>query len=186
MRNETSISSTAASAPDAREILRERARALSRPRKQAPVAEASLELLEFRLAQESYALETRHVREVYPLRDLTPLPGTPPFVLGIVNVRGRITPVIDIKKFFDLPDKGLTDLHRVILVRGNDLELGLLADVIVGVRSIPMDSVQPSLPTLTGIRADYLKGLTSERLVVLDLDRILADPKIIVHEEVES
>ena len=95
-------------------------------------------------------------------------------------------PVIDIKKFFDLPDKGLTDLHRVILVRGNDLELGLLADVIVGVRSIPMDSLQPSLPTLTGIRADYLKGVTSERLVVLDLDRILADPKIIVHEEVES
>ena len=85
MRNETSISSTAASAPDAREILRERARALSRPRKQAPVAEASLELLEFRLAQESYALETRHVREVYPLKDLTPLPCTPPFVLGIVN-----------------------------------------------------------------------------------------------------
>ena len=47
-------------------------------------------------------------------------------------------------------------------------------------------SLQPSLPTLTGIRADYLKGVTAERLVVLDLARILADPKIIVHEEVES
>ena len=113
--NETRASSTPAT-PDAREILRARARALARPRERAAVAEASLELLEFRLAQESYALETRHVREVYPLRDLTPLPCTPPFVLGIVNVRGRITPVIDIKKFFDLPDKGLTDLHRIILV----------------------------------------------------------------------
>jgi purine-binding chemotaxis protein CheW len=71
-------------------------------------------------------------------------------------------------------------------VRGNDLEFGLLADVIVGVRTIPVGSLQPSLPTLTGIRADYLKGVTAERLVVLDLDRILADPKIIVHEEVES
>ena len=183
--NETRASSTPAT-PDAREILRARARALARPRESAVVAQASLELLEFRLAQECYALETRHVREVYPLRDLTPVPCTPPFVLGIVNVRGRITPVIDIKKFFDLPDKGLTDLHRVILVRGNDLELGLLADVIVGVRSIPVNSLQPSLPTLTDIRADYLKGVTAERLVVLDLDRILADPKIIVHEEVES
>ena len=183
--NEPRASSTSAT-PDARAILRARARALARPRDRAAVAEASLELLEFRLAQECYALETRHVREVYPLRDLTPLPCTPPFVLGIVNVRGRITPVIDIKKFFDLPDKGLTDLHRIILVRGNDLELGLLADVIVGVRTIPVDSLQPSLPTLTGIRADYLKGVTAERLVVLDLDRILADPKIIVHEEVES
>ena len=152
----------------------------------APEAETFLEVLEFRLAQERYAIETRYVREVYPLKDLTPLPSTPPFVLGIVNVRGRILPVLDLKKFFDLPEQGLTDLHRIILVRGNDLELGLLADVIVGVRSIPVDSLQPSLPTLTGIRADYLKGVTAERLVVLDLDRILTDPKIIVHEEVES
>jgi purine-binding chemotaxis protein CheW len=94
--------------------------------------------------------------------------------------------VIDIKKFFDLPDTGLTDLHRIILVRGNDLELGFLADIAVGVRTILVDSLQSSLPTLTGIRADYLKGVTAERLVVLDLDRILADPKIMVHEEVEN
>jgi purine-binding chemotaxis protein CheW len=106
--------------------------------------------------------------------------------LGIVNVRGRILPVLDLKKFFDLPERGLTDLHRVILVRGNGLELGLLADVIVGVRSVAADDLQPSLPTLSGIRADYLKGVSVERLVVLDLDRILSDPKIIVHEEVEG
>jgi purine-binding chemotaxis protein CheW len=94
--------------------------------------------------------------------------------------------VLDLKKFFDLPERGLTDLHRIILVRGHDLELGLLADVIVGVRSVPIASLQPSLPTLTGIRADYLKGVDEERLVVLDLDRLLADPKLIVHEDVDG
>jgi purine-binding chemotaxis protein CheW len=62
----------------------------------------------------------------------------------------------------------------------------VLADVIVGVRSIRVESLQPSLPTLTGIRAEYLKGVTAERLVVLDLERLLADPKIIVNEEVEA
>lgn len=172
--------------PDARRILRARAQALARPAQHAALAEDSLDVLEFRLAQERYALETRYVREVYPLKDLTPLPCTPPFVLGIVNVRGRITPVIDIKKFFDLPDQGLTDLHRIILVGAGDLELGLLADVIVGVRSVPLESLQPSLPTLTDIGGEYLKGVTAERLVVLDLARILADPKIIVHEEVKD
>jgi len=141
-------------------------------------------LVEFRLAKERYALESRWVQEVCPLKELTPLPCTPPFVLGIVNVRGRILPVLDLKNFFDLPEQGLTDLRRLILVRGDDLELGLLADDIVGVRSLPMDSLQLSLPTLTGIRSDYLKGVTAERLVVLDLARILADPKIIVHDEV--
>ena len=170
---------------DARDILRARARALARTPERPPVAAAMLDLLEFRLAAEHYALETRYVREVCPFKDLTPLPCTPPFVLGLVNVRGRILPVLDLKKFFDLPEKGMTDLHCIILVRGGDLEFGLLADAIVGVRTIPVASLQASLPTLTGIRDDYLKGLTAERLVVLDLTRILTDPRIMVHEEVE-
>ena len=182
MKNERSN----ATSPDAAQILRARAHALARPPEQAPAAVTRVEVLEFRLAQERYALETRYVREVYPLKDLTPLPCTPPFVLGIVNVRGRILPVFDLKKLFDLPAQGLTDLHRIILVEGNDMELGLLADAAVGVRPIRVDSMQPSLPTLTGIRSEYLKGVTAERLIVLDVARILADPKIIVHEEVDN
>jgi purine-binding chemotaxis protein CheW len=171
---------------DAKNILRARAQALARKPEHSQVAAASFEVLEFRLAQERYALETRFVQEVTPLKELTPLPCVPPFVLGIVNVRGRTLPVLDIKKFFDLPEKGLTDLHRIILVRGDGLELGILADEIAGVRALPTGSVQPSLPTLTGIRSDYLKGVTAERLVVLDMPRILSDPKLIVHEEVEA
>ena len=172
--------------PDAAQILRARAKALARPSEHAPAVAPLLEVLEFRLAQERYALETRYVREVYPLKDLTPVPCTPPFVLGIVNVRGRILPVFDLKKLFDLPEQGLTDLHRIILVEGHDLELGLLADATVGVRSIPADSLQSPLPTLIGIRSEYLKGVTAERLVVLDVARILADPKLIVQEEVDN
>ncbi|HEX4134436.1 MAG TPA: chemotaxis protein CheW [Bryobacteraceae bacterium] len=170
---------------DDEQILRTRARELARPQQISAPAGATLELAEFALAQERYALETRWVREISAFRDLTPLPCCPSFVRGIVNVRGRIVPVFDIRKFFDLPEKGLTDLHRIILVGNSDLELGLLADTIIGIRSIPLSLLQGSLPTLTGIRADYLKGVTAERLIVLDLARILADPRIIVHEEVD-
>lgn len=166
-------------------ILRARARLLAKPLAEAPGEAAVLDVLEFRLAQERYALEARHVREVYPLKDLTPLPCTPPFVLGIVNVRGRILPVIDLKRFFDLPDEGLTDLHRIILVEGAGLELGLLADAIVDVHSVAADALQAPLPTLTGIRSDYVKGITGEHLVVLDVDRMLDDPRILVHENVD-
>lgn len=183
MNNKTDLAS--ASAPSARQILRARAHALSRPPAPAADASASLELLEFSLAQERYAVETRFVGEAHPLRDLTPLPCTPSFLLGIVNVRGRILPVLDLKKFFGLPEQGLTDLHRIILVHGHGLELGLLADSIMGVRTIPLDGLRPPLPTLTGIQAEYLIGVTAECLVALDLDRILADPKIIVQAEAE-
>ena len=171
---------------DAAQILRARAKALARRPEDEPEAETLLEVLEFRLAEERYAVEIRHVSEVYPLKDLTPLPGTPAFVLGVVNVRGRILPVVDLKKFFELPEEGLTDLHRIILVEGNGLYLGLLADATVGVRSIPVGSLQASLPTLTGIRSDYLKGVTAERLVVLDVSRLMADSNLIVHDEVEN
>ena len=174
------------SLPDSKEVLRSRARALARTAERPQQAGTTLDLLEFRLAQERYAVENRWVQEVCPFKELVPLPCTPPFVLGIVNVRGRIFPVFDLKKFFELPEKGLTDLHRIILVRGHGLEFGILADVIVGVQAVAVDSLQPSLATLTGIRDDYLMGVTSDHLVVLDLARILTDPKIIVHEEVDA
>ena len=183
MKNERTLTAPSSAAT---RILRARAQALARPPEKMPKAETLLEVLEFRLAQERYAVETAQVGEVCPLKDLTPLPGTPPFVLGIVNIRGRILAVFDLKKFFELPPQGLTDLHRIVIVRCGDLEFGLLADAIVGVRSIAVDSLQPSLPTLTGIRAEYLKGVTSDALVVLDLARLMADPKIIVDEEVET
>lgn len=168
-----------------RQILHARALALARRPAVPPAAGTLIELLEFRLAHEHYALETRHVREVLPLRNLTVLPCAPAFVRGIINVRGRITPVLDIRRFFDLPEPGLTDLHRVVLIQGLGLEVGLLADVIVGVSSTALRELQESLPTLSGIRADYLRGVTARGLIVLDALRLLEDPRIIVQEEVE-
>jgi purine-binding chemotaxis protein CheW len=63
---------------------------------------------------------------------------------------------------------------------------GILADAIVGVRSIPLDTIQPSLPTLTGVRAAYLKGVTSDHMVILDAGALLSDRQVIVLEEVEG
>lgn len=165
-------------------ILRARARTLARREPEADPG-ASIELIEFRVARENYALETRHVMEVLPLVDLTPVPCTPPFIRGVVNVRGRITAVVDLRSFFGLPSRGLSDLHHTILVRGAGLEFGLLADVVAGVRVHPRDSLQPAGPALTGVPPEVLLGMTAERLVVLDLERVLADPRLIVHEEVK-
>lgn len=168
---------------ETRRVLKARARALAREPEQAQAAD-SLELVEFLLAHETYAVESRFVREVYPLENLTPLPCTPAFVLGIVNLRGEILSVIDIKKFFDLPEKGLTDLNKVIVLQSDGMVFGILADVILGVRRVPLSEIQPSLPTLTGIREKYLKGVTGERTVVLDAEKLLTDEKIIVQEQV--
>jgi purine-binding chemotaxis protein CheW len=163
-------------------VLRERARALARSGAPPVAARDLLELLEFRLAGERFAVESRFVADVHALRDLTPLPGTPSFVRGVVNLRGRILPVYDLKKFFSLPEQGLTDLHRIVVVNGQDFEIGLLADVMVGVTKLERQALTPPLPTLSPIAAAYLLGVSAERLVVLDLDRLLQDPRIVVND----
>jgi purine-binding chemotaxis protein CheW len=169
-----------------REILRARAKALAKEEKHEDAGGEYIEIVEFHLASETYGIESSYVREVCPLRELTPLPGTPPFVLGIINVRGRIVSILDIKKFFDLPDKGLTDLNKVLILHGRTMEFGLLADALVGVRKIPTSELQASLPTLKGIREEYLKGVTKERVVILDAEKLLADKKIIVHDNIQG
>ena len=164
-------------------ILKKRAQALASPPPRESTAE-QIEIVEFVLANERYALETQHVREVYFLRDLTPLPCTPVFVLGIINVRGHIVAIIDLKRFFDLAHGGLSDGSKVILIGDAGGQLGIAVDAVVGVRHMDLAALQPPLPTHTGIRADYLRGVTGERVAVLDAAAIWADPRIIVNEEV--
>lgn len=167
-------------------ILKARAQALAREPVQAEAANERLEVVEFLLAYEHYAVESRYVREVYPLENLTPLPCTPAFVLGMINLRGEILSVIDIKKFFDLPEKGLTDLNKVIVLRSENMLFGILADAITGVRRVPIADLQSSLPTLTGIREVYLRGITPDRTVILDAEKLLSDANIIVQEQVDG
>jgi purine-binding chemotaxis protein CheW len=166
-------------------ILRARARLLAKEPDQVAEGEAALEVVEFLLAHERYGLESSYIREVYPLKEVTPVPCTPPFVLGIINLRGQILSVIDLKKFFNLPDQPVAS-HKVIVVYTAEMELGILVDAVLGVRTIPAGQIQPSLFTSSGIAEAYLRGLTSERLIILDIAKILSDPKLIVYETVET
>jgi len=169
-----------------RAILRSRSKRLAQEQDKRGADTSYIEVLEFLLAHETYAIETMFVREVYPMTELTPLPCTPAFVLGLINVRGQILTVVDMKKFFDLPERGITNLNKVIVVRKDAMELGILADEIIGIRSLSVNELQPPLSTMTGIHAEYLKGVTGERLIVLDMERFLTDGKLIVREEIET
>ncbi|HEX7474639.1 MAG TPA: chemotaxis protein CheW [Dehalococcoidales bacterium] len=166
-------------------ILRERAKALA----QKPLDKTTqndLEILEFRLAGERYGIEIAFIREVYPLRELVPLPGTPAFVLGITSVRGQILSVIDLKKLLNLPEKGLTERDKIIIVRNDGIEVGIRADAVEGVGYVSSKELQPTLPTLTDIQGKYLKGISKEHTIILDMMKLLTDKEIIINQEVET
>ncbi|MBS7660635.1 purine-binding chemotaxis protein CheW [Pseudomonas lalucatii] len=146
-------------------------------------AEDWLEVLMFSLSGELYAIGSEHVAEVLPLAQYTPLPGTPPHVLGIVSVRGHIVSLLDLRVLFDLPLGGLSDKNFVAILRSTEMEFGLLLDRVQGMARIRRDAVQEKLANLGGVRASYLLGVTTEQRTVLDGARMLNDPSLRVMDE---
>lgn len=163
-------------------ILKARARELA-IEKEKEVSEDILEIVKFSLAYEDYGIETAFICEVYPLKEFTPLPCVPSFVFGLLNVRGHILPVVDLKKFFNLPEKGLGDLNKVIILQNDNMEFGILADVIIGTQRIFRRDIQQIPVSITGIGADYLKGVAGDGTIILDAAAILDDKRMIVNEE---
>ena len=164
-----------------RAVLEARARALAvlPPPDPGP----SLDVLDFVVGDQRYAIESTWVREVVPLRGLTPLPGTPPFVLGIVPLRGEPLSVLDLRRFFGLPDRSVADLDKIVVLADATMCFGIVAERILGVRSLAVADVQPPLPTHEALRPEYLLGVTCERDLVLEAGRLLSDPSIVVDDD---
>jgi purine-binding chemotaxis protein CheW len=160
----------------------------------APVTGKTLDLLVFWLGKERYGVPVSYIREIYPLAQLTPVPRTPSFVAGVFSARGRILSVINLSAFFDLPAIKQSPQTKIIVVadsdlsmnggqRNNILEVGILADEVADVVTIFKEDIQPPLTTHTGLRAEYIQGITSDLLVVLNLDALLSDNRLIIQEE---
>ncbi|HNJ40221.1 MAG TPA: chemotaxis protein CheW [Acidobacteriota bacterium] len=169
-----------------RQILRNRARQLALEPPEPASDVLSVAVIEFCLASETYGIELTSVREIIPLKELTPVPCTPPFVLGLMNIRGQLLSVISLKKFFQLPEKGLTDLNKVIVVSVGGFEIGILADAVLTVKTILLSEIQPAIHTFTGIHAQYLKGITREQTILLNLQELVTDQKLIISEQVDG
>jgi purine-binding chemotaxis protein CheW len=165
-------------------LLLARAKDLARVKQtSAAGTDAAIDVLEFGLADETYAFELPCVREVGALVELTPLPGVPRHIMGIACIHGQIIAVVDLRKIFNLPERGLRDSRQVIVLQSATMEFGILAERVVGIRRLSLAGLQTSLPTLTDVRAAYLTGITPEGTVVLSAAKLLADPQLVVQHQ---
>ncbi|WZL71688.1 chemotaxis protein CheW [Clostridiaceae bacterium 35-E11] len=150
----------------------------------------SIEILEFILdgdkVREKYAIEISYTNEVYSVKDVTMLPCTPSFIIGIINFRGKIISVIDIRNFLGLTMKKIDNdnVKKVIVVKLNEIEVGIAVKDILGCSEIYLSEIQKNILTITNFKMEYFKGVTKERSLILDIKNILMDEKIIVNEEV--
>ena len=165
-------------------IFKERATKLAQPRKTDDVDGAMLDVIQFSIGQEKYGIELDYIREIYPFRDLTWVPCTPSFVLGIVSVRGQIISVIDLREFFDLPKAELTRTAKIIILGRDKHEIGILAERMLGEKRVPMSTIQSGMAGLKDLQDNYIKGVGTDRLAILNIDQLLSDSKLVIHEEV--
>lgn len=138
------------------------------------------EILRFSLGYVEYAVEMQYVREVILTGDITPVPGIPLFITGISVVRGRIISLVDLRKFFGMPEAGLTDFNRVIILSDGRMTFGLLVDRIRGTSHLKKPFSSPT--TQTNIPKSHLIGITGD-LIVIDGKALLTDESMVVNEQ---
>lgn len=162
-------------------LLRQRAKQYAAaPHADESSAADTLSVLTFELSGERYGVDVMLVRAVRPLPKITPVPATPRFYKGVVNLRGQLVTVLDLRSFFEMADPTRQDPPReLIIVRANQLEIGLLVKTVIGVTTVPQAAIRP----FEQLR--YARGVTPDRLVLLDIARLFEDERLIVRDTEE-
>lgn len=135
------------------------------------------QLVVFELGAELYGVEIARVHEIIRLQTVTRVPRAPAFVEGVINLRGKVIPVVDLRRRFGLPTAEHTRSTRIVVVEIGDQVVGIVVDGVSEVLRVNTATVEPPSPVVAGIDSEYLHGIAKlpERLVILlDLDRILA------------
>jgi purine-binding chemotaxis protein CheW len=145
-------------------------------REEKKVAEAQEHLVTFFLAREEYGVDVRLVQEIIRVAEITPVPRAPAAIKGVINLRGRIIPVIDLKRRLGLGEVESTRVARVVVVRLKDRLVGLLVDGASQVLKVPLSIIEPAPEEVVEIDANYIRGVAKleKRLIILvDLVKIL-------------
>ncbi len=156
-------------------LLEERARALARVPPAGPEASEILEVARFTLGGERYALETRYVTRVLRLAHFTPVPGSPGFLAGLVNLGGEVLALVDLHAFLGVAGPGLTDLARAVVLGRDRDEFGIMADSVEEVVTIRSVDVLEAPGTIGGGGRPFLRGVTADGWVLLDGGALLDD-----------
>lgn len=147
-----------------------------------------VKVIVFQLKDEEYGVEVDQVRSIERMQHITRVPRTPDFVKGVINLRGVVTPIIELRNRFGIEEIETTDSTRIIIVAVGNMEVGLIVDAANDVVDIPTEVVEPPPQVVGGIEADYLRGVAKmdkRLLILLNLDKVLT-PKELKELKIEA
>ncbi|HHW18326.1 MAG TPA: purine-binding chemotaxis protein CheW [Firmicutes bacterium] len=150
--------------------------------------EKEKQIVAFSLGSETYGVDIAQVREIIPIQKIVPVPRAPDFVEGIINLRGRVIPVLDLRHHFGFEKKKQDPDQRIVLTEVDGESIGVIVDSVSSVLRIPEASIEPPASVITGDDIEYIQGIAkvgSNLIVLLDLTKIISDAEKRTLKEVD-
>ncbi|WP_078118951.1 chemotaxis protein CheW [Thiosocius teredinicola] len=140
--------------------------------------DAVIQLVTFRLKDETYGINVMQVQEVLRVTEIAPVPGAPSYVLGIVNLRGNVVTVIDTRTRFGLPTTEVDDSSRIVIIESEQQVVGILVDSVAEVVELRQSEIDTAPNVGTEESSRYIQGVASrdsDLLIVVDLNKLLTE-----------
>ena len=134
----------------------------------------------FKLGSEEFGVDILKVQEIIKMMNVTKIPNSPAFIEGVINLRGKIIPIVDLRKRLGFKDQEFDKSTRIIVVELDGLVLGFIVDSVSEVLRIPEDTIEPPPSMVAGIESEYIEGvgkLDDRLLILLELKRIFTSPE---------
>ena len=136
-----------------------------------------LQLVTFSIGSEEFGVDILKVIEIIRIMEIAKVPKAPAFVEGVINLRGLVIPIIDLRRRFGLENKASDSSTRIIVIEINGMSVGFVVDSVSEVLRIPANTVEPAPAVVAGVDSDYISGvgkLEDRLLILLDLDKLLS------------
>lgn len=139
-----------------------------------------LQLVTFKLGTEEFGVDILKVQEINKMMNITKIPNAPAFIEGVINLRGKIIPIVDLRKRLGFREKPYDKSTRIIVVELEGLVLGFIVDSVSEVLRIPANTIEPPPSMVAGIESEYIEGvgkLDDRLLILLELKKIFSSPE---------
>ena len=150
------------------------------------IVSKEMKVIVFQLMDKEYAVGVDVVESIEKLISITKVPNTPTYIKGVINLRGVVTPIVDLRERFGMEVKPLDDSSRIIIVSLEEFEVGLIVDAANDVIDIPVDSIEPQPEVVGSIESEFISGVAKvdkRLLVMLNLDKVLQPVKRVTTDE---
>jgi purine-binding chemotaxis protein CheW len=136
-----------------------------------------MQLVTFSIGEEEFGVDILKVQEIIRMMEITKVPRAPDFVEGVINLRGKVIPILDLRRRFGLVTRDHDKHTRIIVIEISNMIVGFVVDSVSEVLRIPSNTVEPPPPVVSGLESEYISGvgkLADRLLILLDLDRLLS------------